>query len=184
MRVGYLDVRRLDRCLPMSKPLNLNHGDWNRIVDILHSESDRGCAVLAGGYVEHALGSLLRTLATQPDIADELFAPMGPLSSFSLRAAVAFAYGFITKNHFDDLTAIRRVRNHFAHHPLESTFETDKIAAAVATLSTFDRTEHSKSPPPRQHNRIAYLLACGLFSAWAYERIQERQQPAANEPTS
>jgi hypothetical protein len=160
----------------MSKPLSLSHGDWNKMVGSFHTESDRGAAVLAGGYVEHALGSFLRALAAQPTVVDELFAPMGPLSSFSQRTAVAFAFGFITKSHYDDLTAIRRIRNHFAHHPLDATFETDKVALAVATLSTINLCDRSKSLTEREHNRIAYLLACGLFSGWAYQSILARQK--------
>jgi len=161
----------------MSKPLTLDLLDWNKMVHAFHSESDRGAALIAGGFVEHALGSYLRALATVPTIAEELFAPMGPLSSFSQRTAVAYAYGFICKTYYDDLTLIRRIRNHFAHHPLDTTFETDKVASEAAALSTFAISKESNPKTPRERNRNAFLLACGLFSMFAHQTIADRKNP-------
>ena len=37
----------------MAKPMALEIWDWNKMIDAFHGESDRGAAVLAGGFVEN-----------------------------------------------------------------------------------------------------------------------------------
>jgi DNA-binding MltR family transcriptional regulator len=101
----------------MSKPRELHLGDWNNMVHAFHAESHRGAAVLAGGFVEHVLGFYLRAMSAVPSAAEELFSPLGPLSSFSQRITVGYAFGLFRESYYHDLTCIRRIRNHFAHHP-------------------------------------------------------------------
>ncbi|MGH8510875.1 MAG: hypothetical protein ACREU8_05700 [Gammaproteobacteria bacterium] len=66
-----------------------------------------------------------------PKVADDLFGAMGPLASFRQRIAVAYAFGFLSKEDYDNLNLVRRIRNHFAHHPLEASFD---MPASVARM--------------------------------------------------
>jgi hypothetical protein len=61
----------------MGKPRELHLKDWNDMVHAFHSESDRSAAVLAGGFVEHILGSYLQAIAKVSSIASELFSATG-----------------------------------------------------------------------------------------------------------
>ncbi len=120
----------------MAKPRQLDLVKWNELVGVYHGESDRGAAILAGSFVEHALGLFLRSKTRDPKLADELFGALGPLSSFSQRTAIAYAFRFISKRRYRDLELIRRVRNHFAHHPLDATFAASEVGQLTAQLST------------------------------------------------
>src|SRR5205807_2976301 len=108
----------------------------------------------------------------------ELFSSTGPLSSFSQRITVAYAFGFINKQYYDDLTCIRRIRNHFAHHPLETTFTTKEVSDLAQKLSTIGYDFGAKTPA--EQNRNAYLFACGMLAVGADKKIQERKKSAAN----
>ena len=156
----------------MAKPRELSLGDWNEIVDAFHAESDRGAAVLAGSFAENTLGHYLRACMRDPKVADELFAPMGPLSSLSQRIAVAYAFGLISAAHYRDFQAIRRIRNHFAHHPFDATFGSTEIAKAAADLSMMDHAaaQHSQG---RKRTRIAYLLTCGFVCAQLLNSLEK-----------
>jgi DNA-binding MltR family transcriptional regulator len=163
----------------MAKPRDLHLGDWNDIVRTMESESDRGAAVLAGGFTEHLLGSYLQAKATVPDAADDLFSAVGPLSSFSQRIAVAYAFGFINKKYYNDLSLIRRIRNHFAHYPVDTTFDTKEVSALAQKLSTFALAVRSDTKPHAKHARLAYLFACAMFAAAANEQISKRKSTAS-----
>ena len=161
----------------MIKPLDLVLWDWNKMIDSFHSESDRGAAVLAGGFVENYLGVFLKHFIVDKKVGDDLFGAFGPLSSFSQRIALARAYGFISRAHYNDLTIVRQVRNHFAHHPLEATFATPKIAELCLKLSQHKTAEEEH--PNEGHSwkaRTAYLLSCGMFCGVAHQRMEKQEK--------
>jgi hypothetical protein len=144
---------------------------WNEIVPTFHEESDRGAGVLAAGFVDEYLSVFLRWKMMNKKIGDELFAPLGPLNSFSQKIACAHAFGFIPKQYYDDLTIIRRVRNHFAHHPLDSSFSTKEVADLVSKLSTFTDAKETWQKNPRLGNRHAFLFACGMVCGGLYQAM-------------
>ena len=143
----------------MASPEDLDLIKWNEMVIVFHSESDRGAAILAGSFVEHYLGLFLRSKTKDEKIAEELFGGMGPLATFSQRIAVAYAFGFIDQKQYTDLGLIRKIRNYFAHHPLQGTFQAEEIQNRASNLSTF---KDSKEGDPLRY-RHAYLIACGIL---------------------
>ena len=169
----------------MATPKGLHLGDWNDMVPIFHGESDRGAAVLAGGFVDHYLGVYLYSLAVDPKVAKELFAPMGPLSSFSQRIACAYAFRFIDRTLYDDLTLIRRIRNHFAHHPHDATFDSELVATDAAKLSTASVARKSHPKSSRELNRDAFLFACCMFCVYAHNQMRRlKEAPLSVAPTA
>ena len=99
-----------------------DYSDWvrrfNSLVDAYDGESDRAAALLAGSFVETFLGSILEDLFVRDDKhMRAIFKGHGPLSSFSARAELLYAMGFLTDVMWNDLKFIRKIRNHFAHHP-------------------------------------------------------------------
>ena len=133
------------------------------MVESFRGESDRGAAVLAGSFVENYLATFIESFIEDKKIAKALFDPLGALSNFSQRIAVAYAFGFITKETYDDLTLIRNIRNHFAHHPFDTSFDTPEVAKMVSKLSRFETAKYSKPEDAKQHNRTAYLISCAIF---------------------
>ena len=133
------------------------------MVRIFHSESDRGAAILAGSFVEHVLGLYLKFRIRDKKIAAELFAPLGPLSNLDQRIAIAYAFDLISEAQYQDLALIRRIRNQFAHHPLETTFNTNEIKQLVSQVSTFSDIIAEQNLKVGERHRTAYLLACGVL---------------------
>jgi DNA-binding MltR family transcriptional regulator len=147
----------------MAKLKELSLEEWNKMVETFHEESDRGAAILAGSFVEHAVGQYLKSRIRDKKVADELFNAMGPLSSFSQRIAIAYAFDLISLVQHKDIEIIRKVRNHFAHHPLDTTFSTNDIKQLCVELSMFNATTQEQNPKPGERYRIAYLLSCGVL---------------------
>lgn len=148
----------------MVKPKELSLGKWNHMVDTFREESDRGAAILAGSFTEHALGQYLKFHIRDKKVADELFDATGPLSSFSQRIAIAYAFDLISAAQHRDFEIIRKVRNHFAHHPLDTTFSTNAIKQLCASLSMFRETASEHYTTTGERHRVAYLLSCGMLS--------------------
>lgn len=153
----------------MAAPTKLSIEKWNEAAHAFHNESDRGAALLAGSFVEHSLGTYLRSKMVNPEKANELFDGAGPLATFSQRIAIGYAFGFLPEEQKIDLELIRRIRNHFAHHPMETSFQTSEIQQRASQLSTFSN-DTDYWPSDRQH-RYAYLIACGLLCAFFEVRM-------------
>jgi mannitol repressor len=145
----------------LASPENLDLHKMNEMVGAFHKESDRGAAILAGSFLEHYLGLFLRSKIVDEKIADKLFDAMGPLASFSQRIAIAYAFGFINKQQHTDLELIRKIRNHFAHHPLNGTFQDNEVKTKVTALSTYGKSDGYKA----EHGRQVYVFACGVLCA-------------------
>ena len=134
--------------------------DYQKIVRLYHEESDRAAAVLAGSFLEGFLAKFLRHFLTKEPEVDKLFEAYGPFNTFAARADSSFAIGLIHRDVWEDLRLIRRVRNHFAHHPIETSFTASPVRDWCANLSTAqlkhdDRGgEHVVSDP-----RLQYLFA-------------------------
>lgn len=159
----------------MAKPHELHLFDWNKMIDSFHKESDRGAAVLVGGFVESYLGIYLQSLVIDAKVADDLFQAVGPLSSFSQRIAVARAFGFISKGDYDDLNLIRRIRNHFAHHPLDASFSASPVAQLATRLSEQKTASESQSNNMAERNRLAYLYSCAQVCGRLHLRMEKRE---------
>lgn len=146
----------------MALPKDLDINQLNDMVGAFHKESDRGAAILAGSFLEHYLGQFLRSKAVDEEVADKLFGSMGPLATFSQRIAIAYAFGFIDKQQCSDLELIRKIRNYFAHHPIEGTFEAPEVKGKVLSLSTYGG---SPSDYRAAHARQVYVFACSALCA-------------------
>ena len=144
----------------MALPVNLEFHQLNEMIGAFNKESDRGAGILAGSFLEHYLGLYLRSKTVDEKVAEKLFGAMGPLATFSQRIAVAYAFGFVDKGQYADLEIIRKVRNYFAHHPIEGTFEAAEVRSKILSLSTYGGLPTDYQAP---HARQVYVFACGLL---------------------
>lgn len=135
----------------LKTPLTLT--DYNNMVKFFHDESDRAAALLASSVAEGYTENLLRGFTKTAPETDRLFEGYGPLSSFSARINIAFAFGMIDQHLLNDLNCIRKIRNHFAHDPRDTSFSVSPVREFCTNLSTRDA-----SPEPRTQ----YLMAVGL----------------------
>lgn len=167
----------------MPSPHDLDLGHWNVMMDSFDLESDRGAAVLAGSFTENYLGIYLRELLVNKKVSKDLFGSMGPLASFSQRISIAYGFGFITEEQYANLNLVRKIRNHFAHHPLEASFESKEIAELVARLSTMKIAEESEPRDVREMHRRAYMFACGFFCDYAHTKLRFRDASTVRTPS-
>jgi len=149
----------------MAKIYDVQLTDLNKMIAAFKSESDRGAAVLAGGHVDNGLAMYLKWRVRNKEVSGEVFGGFGPLSSFHQRIVCAYAFGFIEKSDYEDLMLIKDIRNHFAHHPFDTTFSTDYVGERVKKLSTVDLGVAATASTAAERNRWAYLIACSMRTA-------------------
>ncbi len=158
----------------MPSPHELELAHWNVMMDSFDVESDRGGAVLAGSFTENYLGLYLEELLVNKRVSKDLFSSMGPLASFSQRISIAYGFGFITEEHYSDLQIVRRIRNHFAHHPLEASFASKEVVALADRLSTVKVAEESQPRDDVEKYKRAYMFACSFFCGYAHTKLRFR----------
>lgn len=69
----------------------------------------------------------------------------GPLNSFSRQIDGAYQLGLISRFFARDLHLVRRIRNEFAHHPFQCSFETENVSAWVKELCK--TSDHNRQRP-------------------------------------
>lgn len=86
-------------------------------IEELSTRADSGYVILTAAITEEWLEKLLLTYMRKPSnrLATKIFSDYGPLSSFAAKVDVAYALGLIERDTYDDLRAIRSIRNAFAH---------------------------------------------------------------------
>jgi len=113
----------------------------------LTEETDRGCALMAASYLESRVGDLLKSfLVNNHSILNSLFSSTGPLGSFAARIDMAYVLALIPDNMRHDFHIVRKIRNQFAHDPLELSFDSPSIADRCRALTYIGS---SKSDSPR-----------------------------------
>lgn len=88
-----------------------------RLSDLLLNESFRGAILISAAFVEDCLGNLIETNLPEKNkkYKKRLLSYPGPLSSFSSRIELSYAFRLINKNVYDSLNVLRKVRNTAAH---------------------------------------------------------------------
>lgn len=95
-------------------------------------------ALLAGSYLESQLaGAIARVLVKDAKFQASLLEGYGPLVTLRARVDIAHGLGLIPPAMYRALHQIRRVRNHFAHHPEATDFSEPAIADRCRTLDEF-----------------------------------------------
>lgn len=105
----------------------------------LMEESDRSVFIVAAAMLEERLQNLLSEEFTknkiQGKITKQLFDLNGPLSNFSSKTSICYAFGLISKEIFDDMTTIRRLRNESAHSYSKVDFLDEEIGRRILSLN-------------------------------------------------
>lgn len=156
------------------KPTHVDITDSGKMVEVFQYESDRGAAVLAGSYVDNYLGLYLKSKMVESSLEGKIFGPQGSLSSFSQRIDFSEAFGYLPKNTCAKLHIIRKIRNHFAHHPLEASFSRDPIKGYIDALENLKELK-VKFPGNKfklKNPKTIYLVSIGLIIAIIYAKMK------------
>jgi len=131
---------------------------------------DRGAAITAGAYLERKLEFAIKSsLRRDADIENRLFKGYGPLATFAAKVDLAILMGLIPRFDHKQLLTIKDIRNEFAHNPLPTTFQSQRIAGLCGNLIPLTSTaapENSDIPDELRRsfnrtpsdNRDRYLL--------------------------
>jgi len=150
--------------------------DYNKLVEVYHNDTDRAAAVLAAAFLDAYLAEFLRFHLVKDPLVEELFQNAGPLSSLYSRARCAYAMGLIQRSLLDDIELIRKVRNHFAHHPADTSFSAAPVRDICRSLSTAKGLLGLKEGPRHLHEpRFWYLVAVGGAVAFMHNTMLEAQ---------
>lgn len=97
--------------------------------------------------LEEALKQLLQKRLVEPRSRkrDIVEGDQAPLHSFSAKIDAAFQLGLISEYMARDLHLVRKIRNEFAHHPLELNFESERIRAWVRVLD--EASDYNRRDP-------------------------------------
>lgn len=136
---------------------------YNTFVSQFHKETDRAAGILAGSFVECSLRDFLLAFLINDAAVCELFdGPYAPLSTFSARAKLCFAMGLISKGFLRNLDIVREIRNHFAHHPLATSFANPEVEHLCFELSLAKILHEVENKTGRKFGpRDVYLVTIG-----------------------
>lgn len=96
-----------------------------------------------------------------------IFDYTGALGSFSNRINMAYSLGFITKDEFNDLHTIRKIRNKFGHSYLTLHFDNENIRPLVEDLK-FVMRENVYEPRKKFVTCCHYLI--GIIIGLKFDR--------------
>lgn len=160
----------LDRAAPTSLPGDIYHWGILARPASRNPRDDRASALVATAVVEQALEHAIgfKFCRSHAEIRDQMFDGEGAaLKDLSSKTKLAYMMGIIGKNTRSDLSAIRRIRNAFAHSRLRINFDTPEITAACAQISLFERwTKLNETDTYRDNPRELFLQSCIEFSLW------------------
>lgn len=135
-------------------------GDLNRLQTILMLLDERGLILSLAAFAEEALGDLIYAFMIPGEPAKQLIEGFNaPIGTLSARIRTAFALGLITKNQYEDLDRLRKIRNEFAHRWEPISFADQKINSLISAMyfRSLD-DEFPASPTAKVQTSIGTLL--------------------------
>lgn len=108
-----------------------------RSPDIVN-ESDRGSVLVGAALVERRLEDIFVYIFQRNQISKSIqksiFDSNGALATFSAKIKLAYSFGLIRKNTFEDLETVRRIRNEFAHSPDDVDFLNHDVSKDIEQM--------------------------------------------------
>lgn len=126
----------LGRLKALARDKMIRPEEMDKHVKELAGSNDRVAAIVGGTILEVNVGGLLRRYLRPLSSHDEnaLFTGVGPLTTFSNQARVAYAMGLLSDEQYRNITYIREIRNLFAHGVRPWRFKTPEIEAVCGLL--------------------------------------------------
>ncbi|SPR97363.1 MltR family transcriptional regulator [Cupriavidus taiwanensis] len=144
---------------------------------LLSEESDRGCALVGAAYLDEEITKLLRSrMVENKSNSDALLNQGRPIGTFSAKIRVAYAMGLIPEDVFRDISAIREIRNKFAHLHGPLSFDDQSIRDQCRSLRTAIPSKKDSSP----RARFIHVVTT-VFTAMSIESRKARAQVPENE---
>jgi hypothetical protein len=149
-------------------------GDLDYILDAINKgDSDTHAAILGGTFVEGTLKDAILShlvVLSEPQQAD-LFRSSGPLSTFDSMIIMGRALGLYDSKAKHDLTAIRHVRNAFAHGRKVRRFDQKEVADVCNSFHSLGLAKTVGEDPqtPREKFSLAVRILATRFLKYSAE---------------
>lgn len=120
---------------------DLNEYYWASFYEEFQNESPRAAVLIAGAFLDELLRDILSSFLISNDKAvNELLGTENnsdtALSSFAARIKLVYCLGFLSKDEYDDLLMIKKIRNKFAHKMHGYNFDNKEIVSFCSSLKT------------------------------------------------
>lgn len=124
--------------------------------DILFTFTDAHSVIIGAAQLDSALEAALLTKMCQlsRDMKDDIFDGHGPLNNFAAKILMAYALGLISRDFYNSLVRINKLRVKFAHSKTFLSFQ-DPAPHAVAS---------QKAELQRYQARFSYAATPGPYS--------------------
>lgn len=135
-------------------------GGINQLAKELHNLDERGLILSLAAFAEDTLGTLLKAFLLQNNATKQLLEGFNaPLGTFSSRIKATYALGLITKEQYDDLEHLRKIRNDFSHTWRPITFADESIAAHIKEINYSNIVdEYPETPLEKVRTALSSLL--------------------------
>jgi hypothetical protein len=141
--------------------------DWKKLSLAFANDSDRTIGIVLVTLVEDSLREFLigNMRALTADDKNNFFMPDRLLGTFGAKINVAYAFKLIGVETYDDLNAIREIRNQFAHKPKVLSLSSAHVANVCNNFNCIHRNDsYMKSighEIPEQGPRQYFIRATG-----------------------
>lgn len=133
-------------------------GKFNRLLEVIDGEDERGLVLSVAAYAEDCLGRLLLAYLRSGDYSKGLVEGFNaPLGTLAARTKAAHAVGLLSSEQSRDLDLMRRIRNEFAHQWEGCSFEDAKISDWIDEMSD---SRISPRPATTRRSRFREIMSC------------------------
>ena len=136
--------------------------DYETMSELYEGESDRAAAIFGCSFLEVQLRNRIRSQFITDNSIEQLFRGYGPLSSLSAKIEIGYALGMLTKDVKQDFNLIRKIRNHFAHHHLDASFDVAPVKDLCANLKIIRGVFLDKDSVHIDEQRDQFILTIAL----------------------
>lgn len=146
---------------------------FNELFDKLLGESGRGAILIGTSYVEdHLENYILKVLpSNEKKYTSRLMNYPGPLSSFSAKIELSYAFRLIPENMYNSLNALRKIRNDAAHSGKKfSLINNDKLDDIFNLGEGFRTVVHETSA------KMMIYLKFDSLKAWLIKKGQTEEE--------
>ncbi|MFM1897357.1 MAG: hypothetical protein RLZZ385_2431 [Pseudomonadota bacterium] len=130
-------------------PIKVLSSESKALYDALNEGNDVTAVLVASGFLDACLGSLLETQLLKSKVSEKLLnSNSGVLGTYVSRADLCYALGVIPKPMYKDLVKIAEIRNEFAHSHMELRFHTERISKLCSELTYVSTLKNGNSEEP------------------------------------
>ena len=134
--------------------------DYNEMNASLSELDARALILTVAAFAEDTLGQLLRAYLLPHDASQQLITGFNaPLGTFSSRIKGTYALGLVTKEQFEDLEHLRKIRNAFSHTWRPISLDEPSIAGHIRALNFSSMDDiYPTSPIMKLRSSLSSLL--------------------------